>query len=239
MPIEDLQAMFKALEKVPMVEMKYSLAKTDHEENVLSSEPLCEGDEAMLMVNLRRTNRSSKQFVAISNFPKPKECNWFLLVGVKGKNELLAMKRISFKRFASKKLQLVLPRDFEDKLELHLMCDSYVGLDQCYEIDVEQVNDAIISQAKAAEDEYDAKIEAAQIDPEAVEREGFVIDVLDKAKEHSKGAKVTTGGGIFSAFNQGFALFDNLQSDIVDDIPSDDEKKKKSKPKHEPEPAPD
>lgn len=202
--------MYKALSKVPLVDLKYSLAKTDHEENVLSSETLCEGDEAMLMVNLRRTNKSSKQFVAISNYPKPKDANWFLLVGIKGKDELLAMKRVSFKRFASKKLSVVLPRDLSDKLELHLMCDSYIGLDQCYEIDVEKINDAIIAQAKTAEDEYDAEIEAAQVDPEAVEREGFVIDVMDKAKEYEKGKQVTGGASIFSAFNQGFALFDNL-----------------------------
>lgn len=239
LPIEDLIEIDKALGKVPLVDMKYTLAKTDHEENVLSSETMCEGDEAMLVVNLRRTNRSSKQFVAISNYPKPKDATWFLLVGVKGKNELLAMKRVSFKRFATKKLSIVVPRDLSDKLELHLMCDSYIGLDQCYEIDVEKINDAIIAQAKAAEDEYDAELEAAQVDPEAIEREGFVIDVMDKAKEHEKGAKVTADASIFSVFNQGFALFDNLQRDIVDDVPSDDEAKKRPRPHHQPQPAPD
>ena len=87
---------------MPLVEMKYSIVKTNDQEDILSGEPLEEGREALVLVNLKRTNRSNKQFCAISNFPKPKECCWFLLVGNPEKNELLAMKRISFKRYASK-----------------------------------------------------------------------------------------------------------------------------------------
>ena len=87
----------------------------------------------MVMINLKRTNKYNRQFVAASNFPKPKECTWFLMVGNKDKNELLAMKRISFKRFASKNLNIILPRDFiNDQLQIFLMCDSYIGLDQEY-----------------------------------------------------------------------------------------------------------
>jgi hypothetical protein len=54
------------------------------------------------------------------------------------------MKRFSFKRFASKKLSIVLPENFlKDHLEIYLMCDSYIGLDQSYEIDLIHVNEAI------------------------------------------------------------------------------------------------
>lgn len=84
----------------------------------------------MVIVNLKRVNKSPKQFVSISNFPKPKECSWFLLIGNPEKNELIAMKRIAFKRFASKNLNICLPKDFnKDKVEIYLMCDSYIGLD--------------------------------------------------------------------------------------------------------------
>lgn len=66
----------------------------------------------MVMVNITRTNRSNRQFVSASNFPKPKECSWFLIVGNKKTNELLALKRVAFKRFASKHMNVMLPRDF-------------------------------------------------------------------------------------------------------------------------------
>jgi hypothetical protein len=36
---------------------------------------------------------------------------------------------------------VVLPRDFRtEKLELYLMCDSYIGLDQYHHIDLSDVN---------------------------------------------------------------------------------------------------
>lgn len=166
LPMEDLKEIFRALEKVPLVDLKYSLARTNSQEELLTNEPLNEGEEAVLMVNLRRHNRSNSQFCTISNFPKPKDCSWFLLVCVAGKNEMLAMRRITFKRYCSKRLNLVLPKDFSEKLEVHLMCDSYLGLDQMYTVDLEKVNDAIIKQRKHAEDDYDDELEEAQFDPE-------------------------------------------------------------------------
>jgi len=63
------------------------------------------------------------------------------MIGNPQTNELLAMKRVSFKRFATKKVQICLPHDFfEEKLEILLMCDSYIGLDQCYKVDLVHVN---------------------------------------------------------------------------------------------------
>lgn len=110
--------------------MKYTFAKTNSSEELLSGEVLDEGQEAAVLINLKRHNRAHRQFVSISNYPKPKECTWFVLIGDQDKNELLAMKRVSFKRFASKKLTLCLPEDFENSnLEIFLMCDSYIGLD--------------------------------------------------------------------------------------------------------------
>ena len=40
------------------------------------------------------------------------------------------MKRISFKRFANKKVSIVLPQNFDkEKLVIHLLNDSYIGMD--------------------------------------------------------------------------------------------------------------
>jgi pre-mRNA-splicing helicase BRR2 len=80
--------------------------------------------------------------VLISHFPKPKEASYFLLIGNAATNDILAIKRVSFNRYTSKQLSVALPRDFRtEKLELYLMCDSYIGLDQYHQIDLSDVND--------------------------------------------------------------------------------------------------
>lgn len=69
----------------------------------------------------------------MSNFPKAKDASWFLIIGNPTKNDLLAIKRVSFKSNIGKKLTIVLPNDFLlEKLDLYLMSDSYFGLDQYY-----------------------------------------------------------------------------------------------------------
>lgn len=144
LPAEDLREIYRALEKVPLVELKYSLAKCNSLEEIQSNQRLEEGGEAVLMINLKRTNKSNKQFVSIANFPKPKECTWFLVVGNEQTNELIGMKRIAFKRFASKKMTVCLPNNFKtEHLQIYLLCDSYIGLDQQYSVDLAKINEAI------------------------------------------------------------------------------------------------
>ena len=38
LPVDDLKEVFKALEKVPIVQLKYSIAKTDSQEKILVDE---------------------------------------------------------------------------------------------------------------------------------------------------------------------------------------------------------
>ena len=60
MPLEDLKEISKAIEKVPIVEMKYSIADSNLQEEILTGQPLREGKEAIVMVNLKRTNSSNQ-----------------------------------------------------------------------------------------------------------------------------------------------------------------------------------
>lgn len=60
LPFEDLREIYRAVEKVPTIEMKYSIVKTNMREEILQGEPLEEGGEAIVLVNLKRTNRSKK-----------------------------------------------------------------------------------------------------------------------------------------------------------------------------------
>lgn len=98
----------------------------------------------MVIVNLKRLNKGRKQHVLISNFPKMKEASWFIVITNPKKNDVMALKRLSFNRYATKNVSIALPDDFLDQeLELHLICDSYIGLDQVYTIDLIQINGLI------------------------------------------------------------------------------------------------
>lgn len=93
-------------------------------------------------MSLRRVNKSHSQQVSISNFPKFKEASWFLIVANEATNQLLCIKRVAFKRHTQKNLVVCLPEDFSENrnLKVFLMCDSYIGLDQEYTIDLIKVN---------------------------------------------------------------------------------------------------
>lgn len=60
-------------------------------------------------------------------------------------DELLVLKRLTFKRFTSKELVAILPENFTEhpKMKIFLMSDSYIGLDQEYTIDINKVNEII------------------------------------------------------------------------------------------------
>jgi len=205
LPFEDLKQIWKALERVPVVELKYSMVKCSSTEEVLEGEPLEEGGEALVTVNLRRTNRSNRQFVTAANFPKPKECSWFLLVGNKATNELLAMKRLAFKRYSSKNLAIQLPAEFRGtELQIVLMCDSYIGMDQEYSIDLEQINGAIRDQAEPTE----ATESLLWADPEAEPQ----TQPQGEAEQRYE-----------SLFSSGYEQFSALQGQAVTDVLSDDE----------------
>mmetsp|Transcript_32791 Transcript_32791/g.32014 ORF Transcript_32791/g.32014 Transcript_32791/m.32014 type:complete len:159 (-) Transcript_32791:329-805(-) len=130
LPYDELKDVYKALQRVPILDVKYSVVPINDRNEILENEKLEEGGEGMIIINLKRLNKGQRQTVLISNFPKLKEAAWFIVVSNPKQNDVLATKRVTFNRFATKNLCIALPRDFlEEKLELTIMCDSYIGLD--------------------------------------------------------------------------------------------------------------
>jgi hypothetical protein len=84
----------------------------------------------------------------ISHFPKPKDASYFLIAGNPQKSDILALKRVSFSRLTTKNLSVALPANFKkEKLEIHLLCDSYIGLDQYHHVDLLNINEYIESKS--------------------------------------------------------------------------------------------
>jgi pre-mRNA-splicing helicase BRR2 len=78
------------------------------------------------------------QQVVAPLFPKPKLESWWLIVGDPGQNSLLFIKRVnSVGRRTRTKLNFAAPADAGDyNLKLYLISDSYMGVDQEYEMEL-------------------------------------------------------------------------------------------------------
>ena len=75
-------------------------------------------------------------------FSKPKDEGWFFVLGENDVNDLLALKRVTFARReeTTVSLSFYTPEDTGRKIySLFLLSDSYLGLDQQYEINFEVV----------------------------------------------------------------------------------------------------
>jgi pre-mRNA-splicing helicase BRR2 len=70
-------------------------------------------------------------------FPGTKTEGWWLVVGDRASNALLAIKRVTLGTKARVKLDFVAPDTVgEHEFVLNLMCDSYMAADQEYEFKV-------------------------------------------------------------------------------------------------------
>ena len=75
-------------------------------------------------------------------FPKPKDEGWWVILGEKNSKSQISMKRVSsIKRVSNISLAFTTPtKPAHHTLSLFLMSDSYIGLDQQYDIHVEIVS---------------------------------------------------------------------------------------------------
>ena len=70
-------------------------------------------------------------------YPKPKTEGWWVVVGDPADNSLKAIKRITLARKARLKLEFDAPEEEgEYNYMLYLMCDSYIGCDQEFELEL-------------------------------------------------------------------------------------------------------
>ncbi|KAL4657484.1 activating signal cointegrator 1 complex subunit 3 [Arapaima gigas] len=103
--------------------------------------PVHADQEYVLQVNLRRIHsglqkRKQESKAVAPRFPKAKDEGWFLVLGEVDKRELLAVKRIGFIRTrTSASIAFFTPEKTGRCIyTLYLMSDSYLGLDQQYDI---------------------------------------------------------------------------------------------------------
>ncbi|CAM9812570.1 unnamed protein product [Ectocarpus sp. 6 AP-2014] len=119
----------------PNVEMDFEVQESDD---------ITAGDPVTLVVSLEREGEEDEDEpeggwgkVCAPLYPKSKTEAWWVVVGDKKKNTLLAIKRVTLQRKTRAKLEFAAPDEVgEHTLELFLMCDSYVGCDQEYAVEL-------------------------------------------------------------------------------------------------------
>lgn len=81
-------------------------------------------------------NREPDITVHAPFYPAKKLENWWLVVADEKAKALLAIKRVTVTKALETRLEYVVPDPGEKDLTLHLMCDSYVGVDESHEFSV-------------------------------------------------------------------------------------------------------
>jgi pre-mRNA-splicing helicase BRR2 len=110
------------------------------------------GDPVTVEVTLQRAQEGDAGPVDAARYPGRKDENWWLVVGDPTANTLLAIKRVKLGARWKGKLEFSVPEaegGAAPNLMLYLMCDSYMGADQEYELELDVKECAPGSDAEA------------------------------------------------------------------------------------------
>ena len=87
-------------------------------------------------------------------YPKPKTEGWWLVVGDPADNSLKAIKRVTLGQKARVALEFDAPEEEgEYNYVLYLMCDSYLGCDQEFEVELKVAKGESESEEESDDDE--------------------------------------------------------------------------------------
>ncbi|PSC69011.1 U5 small nuclear ribonucleo 200 kDa helicase-like [Micractinium conductrix] len=126
---QQLEDVARWCNRYPDINVAHQLADAD---NVRAGEPVS------LTVQLEREGEGEPRPVDAPRYPGRKDENWWLVVGDTAGNGLLAIKRVTLQRKAKVRLDFVAPKSVgTSTLTLFFMCDSYMGCDQEFEIELD------------------------------------------------------------------------------------------------------
>lgn len=129
--------MKKFVRNLPWVDVTFTIQAVDDDSSAAQKDDiiLAPGTEYNVQVDFYRKGDVSLE-VQSKKFPKRKDEGWFLCVGLK--EELCGIKRVNIKRKGSSSVRLRTP-NYQGNFvyTLFLISDSYLGLDQQYDIPVQ------------------------------------------------------------------------------------------------------
>lgn len=105
---------------------------------VIGADELVEGETATVVVQLERDLDDDEQlgFVHAPRYPKTQLEQWWVAIGDPTAGTLLSIKRLTFQKQTQAKLTFPAPKAGKHELLLSVLCDSYIGADQEYTVEV-------------------------------------------------------------------------------------------------------
>jgi pre-mRNA-splicing helicase BRR2 len=131
LPEQQLEEVAAVCARYPDINLSYEV--------VGGSTDVLGGESVALAVSLERELEAGAELqpVTAARFPGRRDEAWWLVVGDTRANTLLAIKRVVLQRNAKVKLEFSAPTTpGRHALTLYFMCDSYLGCDQEYELEV-------------------------------------------------------------------------------------------------------
>jgi hypothetical protein len=122
------------LERLPLLDIRVDVTPSSGEPGAVAP-----SDEAMVTVHIKRRGRSSQHAYSPA-FPKEVDESWFILLGDVEHEEVLALKRVGAIRGAATTatVTFVAPETpGKYKYTVYIVSQTYVGLDQQYEVEFE------------------------------------------------------------------------------------------------------
>uniref|UniRef100_A0A1B6L435 U5 small nuclear ribonucleoprotein 200 kDa helicase n=1 Tax=Graphocephala atropunctata TaxID=36148 RepID=A0A1B6L435_9HEMI len=158
-----IQLIYKVLQSLPQIHVEISVQGwwEDVREAVKpvklgSKKPLVvhNNQDYTLSIKFTRVNRPTERRAYAPHFPKPKDEGWFLTLGHVDSVELLALKRVPPIHHKSNQLiAFTTPvKQGPYTLTLYIFSDTYLGLDQQYDIPLDLVKSTVIEQQIAQMD---------------------------------------------------------------------------------------
>jgi activating signal cointegrator complex subunit 3 len=94
----------------------------------------------VLQVKLTCNHKSKSIYAQAPRYPKPKLEGWFIALGDSKSGELMALKKINqiSSRIKTESIWFEVP-DTKSILSLYFISDSYIGLDQVYDIRIDPI----------------------------------------------------------------------------------------------------
>ena len=143
---DELEKLADVSMRLPILDVSYRVYALDS--NTLErvyDRPIIEKSDVQLSVTLMKYNDIKNNLVVYSRYPKIKSGRWFIIVGNTKTNEVLAFEKVAFKEKKNKKINFTAPENIdESSIKLYIMSDSYFGLDQEYNLNLQQINKGIM-----------------------------------------------------------------------------------------------
>ena len=138
---EEYEAIEDCIKHIPDVSFKAKIFDFDSENMVPI---LKEGvkvkneDELYVVISAKRFNFKYPLKVSMKKFQKVKDFSWWIVVGNFEENKVYSLKKTFFKTTLHREFQFSITTTKSRKIDILLMSDSFIGLDQHIQIDLDQ-----------------------------------------------------------------------------------------------------